>query len=80
METLTIDELLLGSRNDTTEVGTVFSAVLLCILPGVPVGEVPEGQQGEKILNIIININGMNKQMNIYCNSCYDSAATCSYL
>lgn len=39
--TETVDELLLGSRDDTTEVGAVLSAVFLCILPGVSVGEVP---------------------------------------
>lgn len=43
----TIDELLLASRNDTAEVGAVLSAVFLCVLPGVPVGEVPVGQHGE---------------------------------
>ena len=40
----TIDKLLLSSGDDTTEVGTVLSAVFLCILPGVSVGEVPEGR------------------------------------
>lgn len=39
--TQTINKLLLSSRDDTTEVGTVLSAVFLCILPGVSVGEVP---------------------------------------
>lgn len=43
----TVDELLLGSRDDTTEVGAVLSAVFLCILPGVSVGEVPVGRHGE---------------------------------
>lgn len=37
-----IDEVLLGDRGDTAEVGALLSAVLLCILPGVSVREVPE--------------------------------------
>lgn len=40
----TIDKLLLSSGDDTTEVGTVLSAVFFRILPGVSVGEVPVGQ------------------------------------
>lgn len=36
-----IDEVLLGDRGDTAEVGALLSAVLLCILPGVSVREVP---------------------------------------
>lgn len=45
--THTIDKLLLSSRDDATEVGTVLSAVFLCVLPGVSVGEVPVGQRSE---------------------------------
>ena len=40
----TINKLLLSSGDDTTEVGTVLSAVFFCILPGVSVGEVPVRQ------------------------------------
>lgn len=40
----TIDKLLLRSRDGTTEVGTVLSAVFLCVLPRVPVSEVPAEQ------------------------------------
>lgn len=36
----TVDELLLIFGEDTAEVSTVFSAVFLCILPGVSVAEV----------------------------------------
>lgn len=45
--THTVDEVLLRSSDDAAEVGTVLSAVFLCILPGVSVGEVPVGQRGE---------------------------------
>lgn len=39
--TKTIDKLLFRVGEDATEVGAVLSAVFLCILPGVSVGEVP---------------------------------------
>lgn len=42
--THTIDKVLLSRRNDATEVGAVLSAVLLCILPGMSVSEVPVGE------------------------------------
>lgn len=45
--TRTINKLLLSSGDDAAEVGTVLSAVFLCILPGVSVGEVPVGQRSE---------------------------------
>lgn len=44
----TINKLLLGSRDDATEVSTVLSTVLLCILPSVSVCEVPAGKTPPK--------------------------------
>jgi len=41
--THTVDKLLLSAGKDTTEVGTVLSAVFLCIFPGVSVSEIPMG-------------------------------------
>lgn len=46
--THTINKLLLGSRDDATEVGAVLSTVLLCILPSVSVCEVPVGERPGK--------------------------------
>lgn len=37
---LTSDEVLLGHTVDAGQVAVVLPAVLLCILPGVPAGEV----------------------------------------
>lgn len=45
--THTIDELLFSRWDDTAEVSTVLSAVFLCILPGVSVGEVSVVQPRE---------------------------------
>lgn len=39
--TKTIDKVLLSGGDDAAQVCAVFSAILLCILPGVSVGEVP---------------------------------------
>lgn len=39
--TETVDKLLLSAGGDTAEMSAVLSAVFLCILPSVSVGEVP---------------------------------------
>lgn len=44
----TVNKLLLGSRDDATEVGAVLSTVLLCILPSVSVYEVPVAKRPRK--------------------------------